>query len=124
MARKITDDELLAAVLSSKTYAEAARVLGVSKNTVTRRLQNEELYSRLLRMRKDVLSVVNQSMIARCLEAVDTMYSLMNNSESDSVRLSAADRFVTHMERLIEDENIIDEIRRMQIEDKLRREQE
>lgn len=124
MARKITDDELLAAVLSSKTYAEAARVLGVSKNTVTRRLQNEELYSRLLRMRKDVLSVVNQSMIARSLEAVDTMYSLMNNSESDSVRLSAADRFVTHMERLIEDENIIDEIRRMQIEDKLRREQE
>lgn len=124
MARKITDDELLAAVLSSKTYAEAARVLGVSKNTITRRLQNEELYSRLLRMRKDVLSVVNQSMIARSLEAVDTMYSLMNNSESDSVRLSAADRFVTHMERLIEDENIIDEIRRMQIEDKLRREQE
>ena len=124
MARKITDDELLAAVLSSKTYAEAARVLGVSKNTITRRLQNEELYSRLLRMRKDVLSVVNQSMIARSLEAVDTMYSLMNHSESDSVRLSAADRFVTHMERLIEDENIIDEIRRMQIEDKLRREQE
>lgn len=124
MARKITDDELLAAVLSSKTYADAARVLGVSKNTISRRLQDEELYSRLLRMRKEILSVVNQSMIARSVEAIDTIYSLMNTSESDSVRLNAADRFVSHMERLIEDENVLDEIRRMQIEDKLRREQE
>ena len=120
VSRIISDEELLAAVLSTKSYADAARQLGCSKNTITRRLQDEELHSRLLQMRKDVLSVVNQYMISKSAEAIDEIYSIMKNSESDSVRLSAANSFVSHMTRLIEDENVMDEIRKMQIESKLK----
>lgn len=121
MSRIITDEELLTAVLSNPTYAEAARQLGISKNTVTRRLQNEELHSRLLKMRKDVLATVNQYMISKSSEAIDEIYSIMKKSESDSVRLSAANSFISHMTRLIEDENVMDEIRKMQVEDKMRK---
>lgn len=121
MSRIITDDELLTAVLTSKTYAEAARQLGCSKNTITRRLQKEELRSRLIEMRKECLSVVNQYLLSKGQEAVDELYNLMKNSESDSVRLSASNAFLQHMGRLVEDENIIAEIQKMQIEDKMRR---
>lgn len=121
MSRIISDEELLTAVLSNPTYAEAARQLGISKNTVTRRLQNEELHSRLLKMRKDVLATVNQYMISKSSEAIDEIYSIMKKSESDSVRLSAANSFISHMTRLIEDENVMDEIRKMQVEDKMRK---
>lgn len=121
MSRIISDEELLTAVLSTPTYAEAARQLGISKNTVTRRLQNEELHSRLLKMRKDVLATVNQYMISKSSEAIDEIYSIMKKSESDSVRLSAANSFISHMTRLIEDENVMDEIRKMQVEDKMRK---
>lgn len=120
MARIITDEELLAAVLTHKTYADAARDLGCSKNTITRRLQDKDLYSRLIEMRKDVLSVLNQYMISKGTEAIDTVYDVMKNSESDSIRLSAANSFISHMRSLIEDESIMDEIRKMQIAEKMR----
>lgn len=120
MARIITDEELLAAVLTHKTYAAAARELGCSKNTITRRLQDKDLYSRLIDMRKDVLSVLNQHMISKGTEAIDTVYDVMKNSESDSIRLNAANAFLSYMRSLIEDEAIMDEIRKMQIADKMR----
>lgn len=121
MSRIITDDELLTAVLTSKTYAEAARQLGVSKNTISRRLQKDELRSRLMEMRKECLSVVNQYLLSKGQEAVDELYNLMKNSESDSVRLSASNAFLQHMGKLVEDENILHELQKMQIEDKMRR---
>ena len=121
MSRIITDEELLTAVLSNPTYAEAARQLGISKNTVTRRLQDETLHSRLIEMRKEILSVLNQYMVAKGQEAIDEIYSIMKSSESDSVRLSAANSFISHMRNLIENESVMDEIRKMQIEDKMRK---
>lgn len=121
MSRIITDDELLTAVLSTRTYAEAARQLGCSKNTITRRLQKDELHSRLIEMRKEILGVVNQYLLSKGQEAVDELYDLMKNSESDSVRLSASNAFLQHMGRLVEDENILHELQKMQIEDRMRR---
>ena len=121
MSRIISDDELLTAVLSTRTYAEAARQLGCSKNTITRRLQKDELHSRLIEMRKECLSVVNQYLLSKGQEAVDELYDLMKNSESDSVRLSASNAFLQHMGRLVEDENILHELQKMQIEDRMRR---
>lgn len=121
MSRIISDEELLTAILSTPTYAEAARQLGISKNTVTRRLQDETLHSRLIEMRKEILSVLNQYMVAKGQEAIDEIYSIMKSSESDSVRLSAANSFISHMRNLIENESVMDEIRKMQIEDKMRK---
>lgn len=121
MPKTFSDEELLTAILSTKSYAEAARTLGCSKNTICRRLKDEGLYSRLLSIRKDVLSCVNMYMISKGTEAVDCIYSIMNNAESDSTRLSAANSFLSFMNRTIENENILDEIQQMKIQEKLRK---
>lgn len=121
MGKTFSDEELLSAILSTKSYAEAAKVLGCSKNTICRRLKDEGLYSRLLSIRKDVLSTINQFLISKGIEAVNVVYDVMNNAESDSTRLSAANSFLSFMNRTIENENILDEIQQMKIQEKLRK---
>lgn len=118
MARVITDDELISAVLSTRTYREAAQRLGVSPNTVTRRMHDETIQERLIEARKTLLAAINNRLIQHATKAVDVLSELMNDKGAPpTVRLQAADRILNHTGRLIETENLMAEIERLKNSD-------
>ena len=70
MARKIDETALLVALLTSKSQTEAAKKLGVSKQTVTRRLKDPAFMDKFTQYRKQILNNVNTQLVNSSQEAV------------------------------------------------------
>jgi HEAT repeat protein len=88
---ELTGDERLFRALVSGCHVEnAARLAGLSTRTAYRRLADPEFRSRLNAARQDL----RESILARLAEAghdaVDTLWTLLQESEDESIRLRAA----------------------------------
>lgn len=95
MSRKrTTDDELISALLQSRTQREAARVLGLSENTISRRMQNESFKLKLSERRKALFDAVNTQLVNAAGEAASVLIKLLE-SQNESIRYSTATRILS-----------------------------
>lgn len=118
--KRIDDNEIIVAVLTSGSYTEAAKVLGVSKQTVSRRMKDEQLKSRVIEYRKSILDTVNMRLIEGASKAVDVLLQLLE-SESEITQYNAASRILGLTQDFIESADIIAQIDKLKAESEQRK---
>lgn len=95
MSRKrTTDDELISALLQNKTQRQAAQFLGLSENTISRRMQNESFKLKLSERRKALFDAVNTQLVNAAGEAATALIKLLE-SQNESIRYSTACRILS-----------------------------
>lgn len=118
--KRIDDNEIIVAVLTSGSYSEAAKVLGVSKQTVSRRMKDEQLKNRVIEYRKSILDTVNMRLIEGASKAVDVLLQLLE-SESEITQYNAASRILGLTQDFIESADIIAQIDKLKAESEQRK---
>lgn len=121
MSKRIDDSELLVAILQSGSYSEAARTLGISKQTISRRMKDAELKSRIIELRKGILDSVNLRLVEASNQAVDVLINLLN-SANEQTRYNSASRILGLTQDFVECADIINELEQLKIEMEKRKE--
>jgi hypothetical protein len=88
--RHNADSALVAALAAGMTYADAARVAGVSERTARRRMEDEPFRSQVTAARGDLVQRAVGRASDSLVEAVETLQDLMRSASSESARLGAA----------------------------------
>lgn len=117
VARKLSDEDLLVALLTSKSQAEAAQKLGVSKQTVTRRVNVPAFKDKFLQYRKNILDNVNTQLVNGTQEAVNVLIDLLK-SKNEMTRYNASSRILSLAQDYLSMQDIMDRL------DKLEQEQD
>jgi len=84
------DELLLAALVKGLTQEQAGAVAGVSPRTVARRLADPQFASQLREARASIADACLGRLADAAGDAVETMRTVMNNSKSDNVKVTAA----------------------------------
>lgn len=92
--RKISDDELVSVLLQSRTQREAARVLGLSENTISKRMRDNSFKKKLSERRRKIFDEVNSQLTAASVEAAGVLRELLE-STNETIRYSTASRILS-----------------------------
>ena len=105
---RITDERILAALLTAGSVRAAARSANVSEATVRNRLADPDFRARYDRLRGELLQEAAAGLTAKLESATATMAEIMEDGQNPaSVRVSAADAVLRHGLRYIEAGNIL-----------------
>jgi hypothetical protein len=98
-------DPLAVQLAAGKTVRDAARTAGVSESTAYRRLREASFRDAVAELRACLVSATVGRLVEGMTEAADVLRALLA-SESERVRLTAADRLLTHGIRIGELEEL------------------
>jgi len=84
------DDRLIAALARGRTHEQAADDAGVSVRTVSRRLTDPTFKLWVHEARRELLTVATSRLCDAAGDAIDVLRALINDSESEHVKLGAA----------------------------------
>lgn len=115
VARKLSDEDLLVALLTSKSQAEAAQKLGVSKQTVTRRVNVPAFKEKFLQYRKNILDNVNTQLVNGTQEAVNVLVGLLK-SKNEVTRYNASSRILSLAQDYLSMQDIMDRLDKLEHE--------
>ena len=114
---RITDEQIITAVLGSTSNRKAAETLGVSERSLYRRLQSEELQRKLKAAQGVLVNDAVEQMRRSLTEAASVIVSVMNNREySPQVRINAAVLGLKGYMRLSERQEIIARLEKLEEE--------
>lgn len=110
MGKKVTNEQIVAALMSHGTQKEAAAALGITERTIYDRMSEGDFKSLYKSAKADVVRKAVASLNNHIGEAIDTIVSIMNSEDANpAVRLQAAQSILNNAgkfaERLSEDEN-------------------
>lgn len=97
IARMKGEPTALAALAAGATIEAAAEAAGVSPRTVYRRLADTGYAAEVDRHREAAIGRALGRLASASSAAVETLVELADGAESESVRLKAADRIVSHV---------------------------
>ena len=90
-AADLKDEKIIAALLSTNNVREAAKVCGVSKDTIYRRLQKPEFNKKYMAASRDLLKAHTAQLQCFTGEAIETLAEIMKDKiNAPTVRVSAA----------------------------------
>lgn len=108
---KASDEQIVSALMSTRTNAEAAAACGLSTRQLITRMQAPELQALLTDAKSKVLERATESAQAAMVNAVDVMREIMQDTEhAPQVRLNAADAILRNGLRLTD---VVDVQRRL-----------
>ncbi len=100
---KVSDERLIAALLSCRTNSEAAESLGIAERTLYDRMKKPEFQEKLAEAKARLLEGATASAQGRMSEAVAVMVEIMNDKQAGSqTRLNAADAVMRNSLKLTE----------------------
>lgn len=85
---RVSDDEIINAILSTPTQKLAAEKLKITEQTLTKRLKNPRLKANINQYRKDCLKHTANRIIQQTDTALAKLFGLMN-SENENIQLQA-----------------------------------
>ena len=116
--KKTSDELIIAALCKCGSVIEAAKALGVSKNTVANRMNDDAFKTRYEEAKQNILSEAVNSMKLRTAKAINTLTEIMEDkSNPATVRVSAADSILRHTLRYIEVAELEARIKRLEMRD-------
>ncbi len=122
MNKTISDEKIIAALLSTDTKKAAAAVLKIRLDTLTARMQAESFRIKYQEAKDSLISEVVTSLQKRMLKAIDTVYEIMtDDANAPQIRINAADTILRYSVKLTETEEIlrrIEELEQMTYEGK------
>ena len=108
---KISDEQIIAAILSCSTNKRAATACGLSEKQFYNRLSRPELKEKLAAARAKLLESATSSIAARVGEAVEVISNIMLNSETAAqTRLNAADAIIRNSLKMGERTDVLERI--------------
>ena len=94
MAHKVADIDILPLVLSGHNQQQVADALGVTRQTIAKRIHSPEFAETLSQYRQSILDGVITKMTALSGKAVDTLEELLEDDNS-FVRFNAASKVLS-----------------------------
>ena len=111
MELKPKDEQILAALLSCGTVAEAEKISGVSRATIYNRLADEAFKAEYDRSRFMVLDEACNAQKATLTEAVDTIRQIIKDEENPSqIRLNACGLVLQNCLKYVQQVEIVSRI--------------
>lgn len=108
MAKVVSDTKLLEALISYGNAERAAQALGVTRNCIYKRLQDDAFRAQYTAAQTAVISAVSIEMTAILSDAVGALHDVVTDDiATDSARISAANALLTHCNRYVEVANIL-----------------
>lgn len=108
---KISDEEIIAAILSCPTNLQAAEKCGLSEGQMYKRMREESFRLKYAEAKTSLLERATALMQSNMSEAVSTMAEIMRNDKnSPQVRLNAADAIIRNGIRLTEQREILERL--------------
>lgn len=115
MGKKISDEAVLAALLSSPSATAAAKLLNVSKQTLTRRLKSPDLREKFEEIRRAAVDEAATRLSQTSAAAADTLIALLN-SQNEMTRLTAASRILSISGSFIDRYDVLQRLDRLEEE--------
>ena len=105
---KVSDEKIIAALMTSATNAEAAKSAGLSLTQLYNRMRNPEFKTKLSEARSRLLDGATAALQARLGEAVDTMTEVMHDPDAPAqTKLNAAEAILRNSLKLSERSDIL-----------------
>lgn len=113
MATRIRDDELILALLTSKSNREASKKLGCAEMTISRRTNTPQFKKKFRDYRKKLLENVNSKLVNSSSEAVDVLVELLH-SKNELTRYNASQKILSLAQDFITLEDLLERIDRLE----------
>ena len=112
MAKKISDEELIAALISCGTMKAAAETVGLTERTVYDRMQDGDFKARYKAVKADIVRRAVFDINSKLGAALDTVLEIMQDKNNrPETRLQAADKVFMYADkfakRLATDEHAV-----------------
>ena len=105
---KVSDEKIIAALLSATTNVEAARAAGLSTTQLYNRMRHPAFKEKLSEARARLLDGATAALQARMGEAVDTMTAVMHDPDAPAqTRLNAAEAVLRNSLKLSERSDVM-----------------
>lgn len=93
IANKISDLEIIQAILSSDTQKQASEKLNITQATLSRRLKNPKLKTELSKYRLELIDKTSTELIKSNIIATEKLTELLN-SDSELTRYNASTKIL------------------------------
>lgn len=101
--RAVSNEELIAAILSSRTLTEAANKAGISLRTLQERMHEHEFRLAYTDAKSEVLRAAVQATNAHLTEAIETVADIMKDKTTNpAVRMQAAQTIINQSVKIID----------------------
>lgn len=109
--KKISNETILAALISCGSIRKAAAVAQCSEATIRQRLKNDAFNKEYTDAKQTILTEACDALSARLTLAVDTLCEIIEDKEtSNTIKVSASDALLRHGLRYVEAVNIVKRI--------------
>lgn len=107
MARKkIYDEQIIQALLLNSTQKDTADSLGITPQTLSKRINRPEFKNKLALIRKQQIEIVNNRLVNASTQAVDNLVDLLN-SDNEYSRYNASCKILNLAKDYISIEDIL-----------------
>lgn len=106
MARKLTTDEIVLALLSNTTQKAAAEKLGITVQTLCNKVKSKSIQRKLQEVRKMQVQTVSNQLVASSSTAMENLIEMLN-SENEYSRYNASLKILSLAEKYIKMEDIL-----------------
>ena len=105
---KVTDEQIIASILSATTNKAAAEKCGLSETQFYKRIRADSFKRKLDRVKGELLVNVTTAMQNGMCEAAQTMLEIMRDARNaPQIRLNAADSVLRNSMKLTEQNDIL-----------------
>ena len=115
MARRLTDEEIVSALIECGTIKAAAESLNVQVKTLYSRMKQDrfkELYSRA---KSDLLKAATAKMQSNLVDACEVISEIMKDAgTSQQIRLNAADCIIRNTLKMLEQADILERLEELE----------
>lgn len=115
MAKRLTDEEIVSALIECGTIKGVSEKLGVQLKTLYSRMKKEQFRELYNRAKSDLLKSATAKMQKYLVDACDVIADIMRDKEtSQQVRLNASDCIIRNTIKLLEQTDIIERIEHLE----------
>lgn len=101
--KAVSNEEIIASILTHKTLAEAAAAVGISLRTIYDRMHDIDFRIAYNDAKSEVIRGAVQSVNCHLTEAFETVAAIMNNTDNNpAVRLQAAQTIISQSSKICE----------------------
>ena len=98
--KKISDEEILAALMKYGTIRDASKATGAAERTIYDRMHEREFKAMYKAARADVLRGAVSSLNGRVTKAIETIEKIMDDDEAPhAIKLQAANTILANVEK-------------------------
>ncbi len=101
MARAISDEQIISAILSNSTFEAAAQACGISTRAIRERMKDPDFRADYMAAKDDILRQTVSRLNDHLTAAVDVVAEIMENKENNpATRLQAAQTVINNAAKL------------------------